>query len=279
MTEELNISEQIDFTKSNLYTLSVRLSTDEFAFSICDPTKDKAYTFSARKTKENLSMAANVKEAVKENEFFKHSYKKVNIMMETKRFTLIPFDLFEDEMVESVFYHNHPKQENEIILYNILKKANVVMVFAIDKSVHLQFIELFPNVHFYCQASSLVEYFAGRSKLGNCLKMYAHLHTNTVNIICYDRGRLLLINEFKCNETADIIYYLLYIWKQLDFNQERDELHLTGTFKDKEALTAGLKQFVRQLYIINPNSEFSLNGISKSEEIPFDLHTLSLCEL
>lgn len=279
MTEELNISEQIDFTKSNLYTLSVRLSTDEFAFSICNPTNDKAYTFTTKETKENLSMATNVKEVVKENEFFKHSYKRVNVMVETRRFTLIPFDLFEDEMAETVFYHNHAKQDNEIILYNILKKANIVMIFAIDKSVYQQFLDLFTDTHFYCQASALVEYFSGRSKQGNSLKMFAYLHKNTVNVMCYERGRLLLINEFKCNETADIIYYLLYIWKQLDFNQERDELHLTGTFNDKEALTTGLKRFVRQLFIINPNSEFSLNGLSKGENIPFDLHTLSLCEL
>ena len=89
----------------------------------------------------------------------------------------------------------------------------------------------------------------------------------------------MLINNFKCTETADVIYYLLYVWKQLDFNQERDELHLTGTLRDKESLVKGLQQFVRQLFVINPNTEFSLNGISKAEEIPFDLQTLSLCEL
>lgn len=279
MTEALNISEQIDFTKSNLYTLSVKLGTDEFAFSIYNPTSNKPYTFTVQDTKENLSMAANVKELAKENEFFKHEYKKVNIMVETKRFTLVPFELFEDEMVESVFYHNHSKLDNEVVLYNILKKANVVIIFALDKSVHQQFIELYPDANFYCQSSALIEYLAGRSKMGNNLKMFAYVHKASINVMCFDHGRPLLTNEFKWVETADIIYYLLYIWKQLDFNQERDELHLMGTLNDKEALSKGLKQFVRQLFITNPHSEFSINYLSKGEYIPCDLHTLSLCEL
>lgn len=278
MTEELSIP-QIDFTKTEQYTLSVRLSSEEFYFSIYNPTKEKAYSFISRKTNENLSMAANVKEVIKENDFLKHRYRRVNVMVITKRFTLIPFELFEDEQAETILYHNHARHENEIVLYNILKNANVVVVFAVDKSAYQQLIDQFPGAHFYCQASSLTEYFSGRSRQGNSLKMYAYQRKNSIDILCYDRGRVQLINNFKCSETSDVIYYLLYVWKQLDFNQERDELHLTGELRDKESLVKGLKQFVRQLFVINPLSEFSLNGISDAKEIPFDLQTLSLCEL
>lgn len=278
MPEELSLS-QIDFTMTEQYTLSVRISSDEFYFSIFNPTKEKAYSFISRKTNENLSMAANVKEVIKENDFLKHSYKRVNIMTVTKRFTLIPFELFEDEQAEAIFYHNHTKQENDIVLYNILNKANVVVVFAIDKSAYQQFLDQFPGAHFYCHVSSLAEYFSGRSKMGNSMKMFAYQRKDSVDILCYDYGRILLINNFKCVETADVIYYLLYVWKQLDFNQERDELHLTGTFQDKEGLVGGLKQFINNVFVINPASELSLNGISELEDIPFDLQTLSLCEL
>jgi hypothetical protein len=259
--------------------LSVRLSSEEFYFSIYNPTKEKAYSFISKKTNENLSMAANVKEVIKENDFLKHRYKRVNVMVITKRFTLIPFELFEDEQAEAILYHNHTRHENEIVLYNILKNANAVVVFAVDKSAYQQLIDQFPGAHFYCQASSLTEYFSGRSRQGNSLKMYAYQRKNSIDILCYDRGRVQLINNFKCSETTDVIYYLLYVWKQLDFNQERDELHLTGELRDKESLVKGLKQFVRQLFVINPLSEFSLNGISNAKEIPFDLQTLSLCEL
>lgn len=278
MTEELSIP-QIDFSRAQQCTLSVRLSPEEFFYSIYNPTNEKAYSFLSKATNENLSMAANVKEALKDSEILKQSYKRVNIMVVTKRFTLIPFELFEDEQAETIFYHNQTRQDNEVVLYNILKKANVVVVFAIDKSVHQQITDQFPDACFYCQASSLTEYFSGRSKLGNNLKMYACLRKNSVDVLCYDRGRILLINNFKCSATSDIIYYLLYVWKELDFSQERDELHLTGMFTDKEGLVNGLKKFVRQLFVINPNSEFSLNGHSKAEEVPFDLQTLSLCEL
>ena len=79
-------------------------------------------------------------------------------------------------------------------------------------------------------------------------------------------------------ELADCIYYLLYIWQQLGYNQEKDELQLTGKFKDKEGLLTGLRKYLRQVFIINPKAEFNRSEISKIEDIPFDMQTLILCE-
>ena len=60
-----------------------------------------------------------------------------------------------------------------------------------------------------------------------------------------------MANSFECMQTEDRIYYLLYVWKQLEFNQERDELHLTGTLSDKETLMNELKKFILQVFIMN----------------------------
>ena len=62
------------------------------------------------------------------------------------------------------------------------------------------------------------------------------------------------------------------------YNQEKDELQLTGKFKDKEGLLTGLRKYLRQVFIINPKAEFNRSEISKIEDIPFDMQTLILCE-
>lgn len=74
------------------------------------------------------------------------------------------------------------------------------------------------------------------------------------------------------------MYYLLYVWQQLNYNQERDELHLTGILEDKEELLKELRNYLRQVFVISPKAEFNRSKISKIEEIPFDMQTLLLCE-
>ena len=88
---------------------------------------------------------------------------------------------------------------------------------------------------------------------------------NVLLLYCYDRNHLLLANSFECKQTADRIYYLLYIWKQLGFEQERDEMHLTGELSDKEALLSELRKFIRQVFIMNPATNLDLQAITTCE--------------
>ena len=107
--------ETIDFSKSEQYTLSIRLSADGFSFSVFNPLGEGELSFFDRKVEESLSLTANLKQTFREIEWLKHPYRRVNILMADKRFTLVPLEFFEDEQTETLFYHNHPKRENESV--------------------------------------------------------------------------------------------------------------------------------------------------------------------
>ena len=54
----------IDFTKSKQYTLSIRLSTDGFSFSIYNPIHDDSFSVIEKEIDTSLSLTANLKAAV-----------------------------------------------------------------------------------------------------------------------------------------------------------------------------------------------------------------------
>ena len=143
----------IDFTKSKQYTLSIRLSTDGFSFSIYNPIHDDSLSIIEKEIDTSLSLTANLKAVFHESDFLNPPYKRVNIMMASKRFTIVPLDLFEEEQAELLFYHNHQKRENETVLYNILRKNNVAVIFCIDKSAQIFLNEQYPAARFYSQST------------------------------------------------------------------------------------------------------------------------------
>lgn len=257
--------ESIDFTKSEQYTLSIRLSADGFSFSVFNPLDEGSHTFHHYKVDETLSMTANLKRAFRQLEWLRLNYRRVCVLMADKRFTLMPLELFEDEQAPLVFYHNHPKRDNEQVHYNVLRKNNTVVLFSMDKSVCNFLGEQYPHVRFHAQAGTLIEYFSIKSRQGNSRKIYVNFRKKALEVFCYDRGALLLANSFDCGNTADRVYYLLYVWKQLGFDQQRDELHLAGELTDKEALLAQLKRFVRQVFVMNPSTNLDLQFISSCE--------------
>lgn len=271
-------AEKIDFSKSEQYTLSIRLCTDGFSFSIYNPTEKHSLHYFPKELEDNLSLAVNIKKLFQETQALHFPYKKVNVSLVTSRFTFIPFELFEEEQLEGFFYHNHVRKENEILLYHLLKKTNIVVAFSINKTVYHYIKEHFPEAEFFPHICPLIEYLEGKSRLGNSKKTYMHLRAHAMDVLCFERGKLLFCNSFPCEGTDDQVYYLLYVWKQLNFDQERDELHLAGTFSNKEKLMHILKKYIRQVFIINPQAEHH-SSIPQIEKIHFDLQIVSLCGL
>lgn len=254
--------ENTDFNKSEQYTLSIRLCTDGFSFSVFNPLSEGEYSFYDRQTDESLSLTANLKQTFREVEWLSRPYKRVNVLVANKRFTFIPLEFFEDEQAETVFYHNLTKKDNELVQYNILPNNNIVILFAIDKSSFNFLREQYAEAKFYAQSSPLIEYYAAKSRLGNNRKMYVYLQASALNVYAYERGRLLLANSFDCKTNADRIYYLLYIWKQLGLEQERDELHLSGNPDDKKDLLPELQKFIRRVFVMNPANNLDLQTIN-----------------
>ena len=242
----------MDFSLSEQYTLSIRLRTDGFSFSITSPLPEEEPLQVAYEPDDSRSLTANLMQAVQSMEWWGKPFRRVNVLVGNRRFALLPLELFEDEQAEQQFYYNHPHRDNEQVLYNILQRSNLVVLFGIDSSVHHFICEHYPEARFYSQSTPLIEYYAGQSRLGNSRKLYIHLGRQGFEAYAYDKGHLLLANHFDAAQPADLLYYFFYIWKQLELDQERDELHLDGCQIHKEELLPELKKYIRQVFVAPP---------------------------
>lgn len=115
-------------------------------------------------------------------------------MLASKRFTIVPLDLFEEEQADLLFYHNHQKRENETVIYNILKKNNVVIVFGIDRSAYSFLTEQYPEARFYSQSTPLIEYFSVKADWAIARKcMFPYVRKASTSIVSNGDISCLLI--------------------------------------------------------------------------------------
>ena len=71
----------------------------------------------------------------------------------------------------------------------------------------------------------------------------------------------------------DKVYYILNVWKQLALDNKRDELHLIGDLPERDSLVTELRNFIRNVYIINPKAEYNRAPITEIPNLPYDLIT------
>jgi hypothetical protein len=109
------------------------------------------------------------------------------------------------------------------------------------------------------------------------------VHERKIDIFCFQQNKFSFCNSFDAKHIRDAVYYLLYVWKQLQFDQLNDELHLVGDLflndtvsaqQDRELLLSELRRFLQKVYVINPSAEFNRAQVTTLKNMPFDMQKL-----
>lgn len=262
-----------DFDQTEPYTLNIRICMDDFVFAIYNQNNKPSFYCEHYPTNYQHSLAVNIKEIFKNSTYVPKYFQKINIIIAGMQCMTVPNDLFENQKAETFYWSCHNKKDNCMILNNSLIKNNVTLLYAIDKTCNQLLLEHYPEATILPSEYPLIKYLTERSLIGERYKMYILIEKNSMEIYAFAPDRFILKNRFsnlKSNE--DFIYYILYTWKNLEFNQEKDELYIIGNFSKQENMIETLREYIKQVSIIHPASEFNRADFSK-ENIPFDLQT------
>lgn len=270
MTETLNLK------NSMLYTLSIRLSAGGFCFSVYNPHQENPLAYSRYKVEPNISLTANLKQALSVNDFLKLPFKRVNILLTTTGYTSIPLELFDEEQMESIYYFNHPKQHNETIYYNILHRSNVVTLFALDKSTFGLINEQYPHAHIYAHISPVIEYLTEQSRAVHSRVLYIYRQRHELHFAAFDHGKLLFVNTYPNHGNNDCIYYALNLWKQLKLDQREDYLRI---IEPEQAILDECKKYIAHVEVMPPVTQLPFEKRPSETDFPFDMQALLLTHL
>lgn len=278
--------------ENKLKSLSIRISTDGLSFCIYTPSDvSQPYRYETFEVKPVVSMAANLKEALQTVDLLKAQYQRVNVLVSTPQFTTVPTAAFDREQIDSTFNfvfhgsaapdvdaHAYDHAVQPHISYNVLRRSGIAIIFGLDKNVYQLLHDDFPRARFYAAASTLIEFFSERSMIGSGRKMFAYIHEEEMTIYAFDQGRLLFVNTYGVRGMGDCQYYLLSVWKTLEFDQLDDSLEIVedanrlGSQAENvgQQLTDKMRYFIKQTSLTE-RSDPHFSGI------PYDLQTLLVC--
>ena len=109
-------------------------------------------------------------------------------------------------------------------------------------------------------------------------QLYVVLHRKMMDVVCFAQGKLLFVNTFEYDKPDDILYYILYVWKQVGMDQERDQLHIYGGVSLRNSITTTLRNYIQYISPAEIPSDAYLLG-AEVVQAPLDLIALSVCEL
>jgi len=254
--------------------ITIRVGTATLSFSVADTTnKRQPIVYMPYDLKNGISMAANLREAFHECSLLTSDTRKARVLVSAP-VLMIPIEQYHDNQTELLYRHAFRDSEQLAVVSNVLPTLNAVAVFGINKDLRTVLNDHFTELQFIHAATPVWNYLHQRSFTGHHNKLYVYFHDRQMEAFSYQQHRFKFCNTFPGTRVQDCVYYLLNVWKQLNLQEEADEMYLLGDIIEKDTLTTELRRYLMKVYTINPSAEFNRAPATQVQGMPFDLMTL-----
>lgn len=243
-----------DIEKTSDYILSIQVSLDGFSFLIAHPEEKKilAFEYSPVKISNEILVARHFKEWIFSKDLFRKNYQKIQIVVFTSEFSLIPETFYHENLVKEIPPVLFGKNEEVETAENFIKKLNSRLIFQLP----VGFYELVTQFFGLCEIIHPLKLVL--NNLPPLQKKYAMVllfNPNYFYAVVYEENKILLINNFKMSHTNDVVYFVLNTLGQLKISISDTELFLAEGTKNYSEFENALQPYFEQTGDLKPVSE------------------------
>ena len=255
--------------------ITIRVSKGSLAFAMADSRTEAKVAFEPYTAKSGVSMAANLRDAFKTANLLQVPTHRALVLIDAPTL-LIPIEEFQEANAETLYIHCYPTTEGAVIMSNVLPEMNAVALFAVNKDLKMVVEDHYQEAKFSALMRPVWSYLHHRHFIGNRRKLFAHFHDGRMEVFSFERNRFIFANSFDAKHTKDVVYFILFVWKQLALDQQKDELYLSGSLGSQDELLNALRLYVEKVTVVNPSADFNRAPLTQVRGITFDLLTLYL---
>jgi len=272
--------ETLDINSTENYELSVQMSPDGIAFSILDTIRNKYLLLRASYPDDNKNFTADeTDEFIRKDDFLGRRYKKVNLVLPSPKFTMVPSPLFEPDKKEEYFTLNLIKGENEIILSNKIPDPDAYILFSVTQPFFELAAESYPAIYPVHHTKPLINQVMHNSKSVTGHYIHIHIEREFFNLLIINRAILKFSNSFNYRNITDILYYVFNVCKNMGIGQE-GTIHLSGLTEKDDNLHSNIALYIRNIKYTGPSGKFSFSYVFNEIDLHrfINLFSVTNCE-
>ena len=185
-------------------------------------------------------------DAVYDNPLLLADFETVDVLIDTRRFLVIPADRADD--AEEMLADLYPDTPFECLLSPTgagdSAKTEPLIATAANPELLGFLRRTFHNANIAHRLSPLCAFFGAQRNQGNMGKLHLNLHNGRTDILAFVPGGLLMANTVDTPKTTDTAYYILAAAQSLGFDAANDRVIVSGDNDQREELLPILRRHV-----------------------------------
>lgn len=257
--------------------LKMRLSREALDVMLYNPVEDNSLIYRRFALPDNDSERLKaIENVIYDNPLLLSGFSKTGILIETRKFIVIPSEANHDDNAEMLIKTAVPEiGKDTSVITNRLPSLGADIVTAVDTPTVNFLRRTFNNASISNSLWPLASFFHAKAQSGDSANTLVNMRQGSLDIITLNSNRLILANRFSWREIPDAAYYILASTKLP--GQYPDGIILSGDNRLRDLITPTLRQFHPYVMpMIFPSEMYRAGAVAMS--LPFDLVITPLCE-
>ena len=244
---EINLVDHSILKNSDDKILSIQAGLNGFSFCITclsygTVAAFRFYPYQNAVLQEDI--VKKTSEILHRDELLQFSFSGISVIYISRHSTLIPNEFFKPDYLKKYLDFNQPLDELDEIHFNPLSVIGSKHVFAVPGYFSQLFANKFKNVRFYNQGASLIDYAINSVTEEMELNVFLQLNKEFFDIVVLFGRELLFYNTFLYVGPTDLVYFVLYVMKQLKIDNRNTGFFISGEMAGQEDLSNALSKFI-----------------------------------
>lgn len=259
------VEQKLYFTKKNIvddlfdvehlhdYTLAILASDKGLRFSVIDikhnkflAIEDFVYNFQ----NSHFSYPLAIDQIFDEHSYLKAGFwKSIKLFVRNAKFTILPVSLFDEKLKKEALSLNCNISSSENINFYKHSSTDIVNIFAYEKEIFDTIQKIYPNklIELVHHSSMFFEGVLSHSNNHQHVNVFAYVEDNLLTIAVKKEEKILFINNFKFQSANDLLYFVLFVYEEIDLNPEIVPLNLSGDIDKASEGFDKLHRFIRYI--------------------------------
>jgi hypothetical protein len=273
----IRVPDTLNADHSEKYDVSIRLWPDGLSFSGYIPSEIDSFFTDTVLLNRNVPLVQSLKEIFFDNECLSYVYNSLYVISVSGKYTLAPDGVFSEKNKDLLFSYCFQPGENRRTLFQLLTSFGSSLLFDMDNEAYEFMIRSLVNPRFIHSLSPLLLSWRKKSLVCYPKQIYVVVHDAMVDIVCLEHGEILFVNSFRYEAESDIIYFIMYVCKQLSVNQLEDSLSFCGDKVLCRKIMLVIKNYIAQVDFLSAKIE--KYRMALDQEMYIDVKTLIECGL
>ncbi len=211
----------------NLLTLSIQLSLDGFCFYITNPKSQEVLKvlrepFSTRKT-DPKDLLDELERFIFKEDLGNLNFKSVEVLHQNNLISIVP-DAYFDENKLGLYLQNTIKlYPSDYISFDPISSIGAQAVYLPFVNINNYILDKFGAFEYQHASARLIEKLAliARAKEDASRNFYLNLNLNSIDIVVFEKKKLIFFNNFDTKTEEDVVYYTLFALEQLQIDPQK----------------------------------------------------------